>query len=81
MLPYGVPFDSLSFLYLTSGHFFDFKNQLGLLPFLTPPIFYPPLRELMKCSPMGSHLILFLFYIFPQVTFLISKSQYSHGLF
>ena len=26
MLPYGVPFDSLSFLYLTSGHFFDFKN-------------------------------------------------------
>merc|ERR1712030_85392 len=27
MLPYGVPFDSLSFLYLTSGHFFDFKTN------------------------------------------------------
>ena len=40
MLPYGVPFDSLSFLYLTSGHFFDFKNLLGLSRFLTPPIFY-----------------------------------------
>ena len=34
MLPYGVPFDSLSFLYLTSGHFFDFKNLLGLSLFL-----------------------------------------------
>ena len=34
MLPYGVPFDSLSFLYLTSGHFFDFKNLLGLSHFL-----------------------------------------------
>ena len=34
MLPYGVPFDSLSFLYLTSGHFFDFKNLLGLSRFL-----------------------------------------------
>ena len=34
MLPYGVPFDSLSFLYLTSGHFFDFKNLQGLSRFL-----------------------------------------------
>ena len=40
MLPYGVPFDSLSFLYLTLGHFFDFKNLMGLSRFLTPPIFY-----------------------------------------
>ena len=40
MLPYGVPFDSLSFLYLTSGHSFDFKNLVGLSRFLTPPIFY-----------------------------------------
>ena len=42
MLPYGVPFDSLSFLYLTSGHFFDFKITLLPWPFLTPPIFYHP---------------------------------------
>ena len=34
MLPYGVPFDSLSFLYPPSGHFFDFKNVLGLSRFL-----------------------------------------------
>ena len=46
MLPYGVPFDFLSFLYLTSGDFFDFKITLLPWPFLTPPIFYPPLREL-----------------------------------
>ena len=39
MLPSGVPFDSLSFLYLTSGHFFYFKTQLGLSPFLTHPTF------------------------------------------
>ena len=45
-LAYGLPFDSLSFLYLTSGNFFDLKNTLGLSRFLTPPIFYPPLREL-----------------------------------
>merc|ERR1712198_433121 len=32
--------DSLPFLYLTSGHFFDFKNLLGLSRFLTPPTFY-----------------------------------------
>ena len=40
MLPYGVPFDSLSFLYLTLGHFFDFKNLLGLSIFLVYKIFY-----------------------------------------
>ena len=48
MLPYGVPFDSLSFLYLTSGHFLDFKNLLGLSPFLTPPIFYIDGRVLKR---------------------------------
>ena len=40
MLPYGVPFDSLSFLYLTSGHFFDFEITLLPWPFLNPQIFY-----------------------------------------
>ena len=39
MLPYGVPFDSLSFLYLTLGHFFDFKILLGLSRFLGPRFF------------------------------------------
>ena len=39
MLPYGVPFDSLSFLYPPSGHFFDFKNLLGLSRFLTLQFF------------------------------------------
>merc|ERR1712212_1268482 len=41
MLPYGVPFDSLSFLYLTSGHFFDLKILLGLSRFLTRQFFIP----------------------------------------
>ena len=41
MLPYGVPFDSLSFLYLPSGHFFDFKITLLPWPFLTPQFFIP----------------------------------------
>ena len=40
MLPYGILFDSLSFLYPTSGHFIDFKITLLPWPFLTPPIFY-----------------------------------------
>merc|ERR1712030_101313 len=35
------PFDSLSFLYLTSGHFFDFKNLLGLSRFLALRFFIP----------------------------------------
>jgi len=42
MLPYGVTFDSLSFLYLTSGHFFDFKITLFPWPILTPSIFLSP---------------------------------------
>ena len=33
MLPYGVPFDSLSFLYLPSGHFFELKIPFGLSRF------------------------------------------------
>ena len=41
MLPYGVPFDSLSFLYFTSGHFFDLKILLGLSRFLGPRFFIP----------------------------------------
>ena len=81
MLPYGIPFDSLSFYILPQITFLISKSNYSHGLFLTPPIFYPPLRELMKCSPMGSHLILFLFYILPQVIFLISKSHYSGGLF
>jgi len=42
MLPYGVPFDSLSFLYLTSGHFFDFKNLACLSRFFDPSNFLSP---------------------------------------
>ena len=39
MLPYGVPFDSLSFLYLPSSHFFEFKILLGLSRFLARRFF------------------------------------------
>merc|ERR1712212_1429353 len=35
----------------------------------------------MQCSPMGSHLILFLFYIFPQVTFLTLKFYWVYRVF
>ena len=39
MLPYGVPFDSLSFLYLTPTHFFDLKFPIGNRPFFRPRFF------------------------------------------
>ena len=80
MLPYGVPFDSRSFLYLTPSHFLT-SNSSFKSAFFSPSIFYPPLLELLKCSPMGSHLILFLFYILPHLIFLISNSLWSIGLF
>ena len=41
MLPYGVPFDSLSFLYLTPTHFFDLKFPIGNRPFFRPRFFIP----------------------------------------
>ena len=65
----GSPWVSFFFIYLIFA--FTLKGQK----------FYPPLLELLKCSPMGSHLILFLFYITPNTLFLISKSPYSAGLF
>ena len=45
--------------------FFDLQFTSGICSFLTPAIFYPPEVELLECSPMGSHLSLFLFNIFP----------------
>ena len=36
MLPYGVPFDSLSFLYVTPSHFFDLKITTCNRPFFRP---------------------------------------------
>ena len=80
MLPNGVPFDSLSFLYLTSGHFLDFKNLEILSPFLTPPIFYPPLRELCN-APLWGPIWFVLFYILRQVTSLISKTNRVYRVF
>ena len=73
MLPYGVPFDSLSFLYLTSGHFFDFKNLKGLSRFLALRFFITR-RWGPKGTPTGSHFDLFQTYIDGLGTFfLISK--------
>ena len=43
--------------------------------------FLSPVAGVMKCSPMGSHLILFLFYILPQVTFLTSKTYRVYRVF
>ena len=40
-----------------------------------------PWRELMKCSRMGSHLILFLFYILPQHFFFISNFPLKSAFF
>ena len=39
MLPYGVPFDSLSFLYLTPPQFFWFQKHLRGEAFFDPPDF------------------------------------------
>ena len=39
MLPYGVPFESLSFLYSTPTHFFDFKFLMENRPFFRPRFF------------------------------------------
>ena len=39
MLPYGVPFESLSFLYSPPTHFFDFKFLMENRPFFRPRFF------------------------------------------
>ena len=40
MLPDGVPFESLSFLYSPPTHFFDFKFLMENRPFFRPRFFY-----------------------------------------
>ena len=39
MLPDGVPFESLSFLYSPPTHFFDFKFLMENRPFFRPRFF------------------------------------------
>ena len=70
MLPYGVPFDSLSFLYLTSGHFFDLKILLGLSRFLTRQFFIP------RC---GSYAMLPYGVPFDSLSFLYLPSSHFFG--
>ena len=80
MLPYGVPFDSLSFLYLPSGHFFDFKNLLVLSRFLTLQFFITR-RWPSLVVTKGSHFDLFQNYITLAIFFLISKTHWVYRLF
>ena len=52
MLPYGVPFDSLPFLYLTPTQFFDLKCIPGNQPYFCP-WFFIPRRGVLKGTPFG----------------------------
>ena len=60
---------------------FLISNSLMKSAFFSPSIFYPPWRELLKCSPMGSHLSLFLFYILYYKHFFDFKFCNEIGLF
>ena len=80
MLPYGVPFESLNIYIFPYKYFFDlkFSKEIG---FFSLSIFYPPWRELLKCSPMGSHLSLLIFISSPTNTFLISNSRVKSAFY
>ena len=81
MLPYGVPFESLYFLYLTLSELFWFQIPYGESAFFVALDFLSPVVGATVMLPMGSHLSLFSFYILPQLSFLTSNSLWRIRLF
>ena len=81
MLPYGVPFESTSLLYLTLSDFFYLQFTSVVCSFLTPPIFYLPEGDPQKGPTKGYQFDLFLFYIFPSEFFFNFNFELVIGLF
>ena len=63
--PYGVPFESLSLLYLPLSELFWPSIYRRYLLIFDPPDFLSPGGGATVMLPTGSHLSLFLFYIYP----------------
>ena len=65
MLPYGVPFESLSLLYLTLSEVFSPSICTKYLLIFDPAIFYPPEVGATVMPPYGVPFESLLFYILP----------------